>query len=387
MSLREKLIYLPAFMMDMGVSSAILGATFFASRLGASPLIIGIMASVNTFFYVLFCQVFGRLSDRVDRKSAPQIASISFSVLYLFIPLCKQLYQLVILFPFTGLILSAFWPTLEAWIGERGDSGSLMKRIRIFNLSWTGGLMIGSLGGGYIYQLHELAPFYFASAAALCAFAAITIQSGTMREYMAEGGEEVSHGVVSFDFQLATKYLYLSRAANLVSWLTLGIMRYIFPKLIYEMGMEPRVFGILMLCHASSQFIMFFILGSTDRWHYKFAPLAVFQILACLSFTSIWLTDTPVLWAFALILFGLNTGMTYFSSMYYSLCGHKDLGGRSGWHESVIHTGVFFSTLIGGALANYVDLKSPYLFCAIAIITGLPVQAFILRRRNYFTSV
>jgi predicted MFS family arabinose efflux permease len=89
-----------------------------------------------------------------------------------------------------------------------------------------------------------------------------------------------------------------------------------------------------------------------------------------------------VFWGFALLLFGLNTGMTYFSSMYYSLCGHLDLGGKSAWHESVIHSGIFFSTLIGGALANYINLKSPYIFCAGVIITGILVETFIISRRH-----
>lgn len=389
MSLRKDLIYLPALLMDMCTGSIILGVTFFASRLGASPLAIGVMASVNTLAYVLFCQVFGKLSDRVSRKRVPQVACLSLAALYFLMPLCKQLNQLLVLFPLTGVALSALWPALEAWIGERGDGRPLIKRVRMFNLSWTGGLMIGYVTGGYIHDLYVFAPFYFASISALCATAAISIQpnsvSGEHRARSLELGTNGGEGKALSSVPLAlgsVKYLYLSWAANFVSYLTLGIMRYIFPKFIYELGMAPRVFGLLMLCQVGTQFLMFFVLGVSERWHYKFAPLAIFQILAVFSFISIWLTKSPVSWALALMLFGLNTGMTYFSSMYYSLCGHMDLGGKSAWHESILHSGVFFSTLIGGALAKYVSLKSPYLFCAIAVIAGLPVQIFILYRKT-----
>ena len=81
-SLRNDLIYLPALLMDMSVGSVVLGVTYFASRLGASSLIIGIMASASTLLYVIFCQVFGRLSDRVSRKRIPQLACAALSILY-----------------------------------------------------------------------------------------------------------------------------------------------------------------------------------------------------------------------------------------------------------------------------------------------------------------
>jgi MFS family permease len=379
MSHREDLIYLPAFLMDMGTGSVTLGATFFASRLGASSLVIGVMASVTTLFYVFFCHVFGKLSDRVNRKRFPQVACLSLAALYFAMPLCRRLSQLVILFPLTGIALSALWPALEAWIGERGDGRPLIKRVRMFNLCWTGGLMIGYSTGGYIYDLHVFAPFYLACISALCATAAITIQpnSVTRKPESPKAGKPAlwSSGLPTFRL--------LSWAANFVTYLTLGIMRYIFPKLIHELGMAPRVFGLLMLCQTGTQFLMFFILGATDRWHYKFAPLATFQILAISGFLSVWLVNSPRLWALGLMIIGLNVGMTYFSSIYYSLCGDVGLGGKSGWHESILHSGSFMSTLIGGALANYAGLKYPYLFCAAAVVIGLPVQFFILSRKHH----
>ena len=124
--------------MDMSTGSIMLGFTFFASSFGASPLVIGVTASVYRLLYVFFCQVFGRLSDRVSRKKLTQIACLSFAVLQFLVPSCRRLYQLVALFPLTGIVLAAHWPAFEAWIGERKDGRSLVKRVSIFNLFWTG---------------------------------------------------------------------------------------------------------------------------------------------------------------------------------------------------------------------------------------------------------
>ena len=48
----------------------------------------------------------------------------------------------------------------------------------------------------------------------------------------------------------------------------------------------------------------------------------------------------------------------------------------------IVHSGTVIGPSIGGALATYVGLKAPYLFCAVMIVVGLPVQALILRRKQ-----
>lgn len=290
--------------------------------------------------------------------------------------------QLAVLFSLTGIAMSALWPALEAWIGELQDGRPLVRRISLFNLSWTGGLMIGYVSGGYISDLHAFAPFYFSCAAALCAAAGLSIQPTPQGRGAHKNKQEiVDDEQFCAEPQLATKYLYLGWTANFLSYLTLGILRYIFPRFIYELGMAPRVFGRLMMFQAGAQFLMFLILGTTKKWHYKFMPLVIFQILASIGFLCIWFSDSSTIWIIGLMSVGLNIGMTYSASMYYSLCGHLDLGGKSGWHESVLHSGILSSTLIGGALANFVGLKSPYLFCAAVAIIGIPIQLRILRKK------
>ena len=382
--------------MDTSGASISLGLTFFASSFGASPLVIGVTASAYRLLYVFFCQFFGKLSDRVSRKKLTQMACLSFAVLHFFVPFCRSLYQLVILFPLTGIILAALWPAFEAWIGERRDGRPLAKRISIFNLFWTGGLMIGYLGGGYIGYLGGVQSrplFYFASISALCAAAVITIQPDPRSERQeAESKEQESAGREQGDpdRQLVNRYLHLSWLANAIGYFALSMIRYIFPKYIYqqvnELGitlrMAPLMSGLLILCQVAAQFFMFFILGTTEKWRLKFAPLVIFQILGSLGFLFIWFSNSPAFWAIGLIFIGLSIGVTYSSSMYYGLYESTDPGNKSGWHESILHSGTVIGPSIGGTLASYANLKSPYLFCAVAIVVGIPIQLFILRRKR-----
>jgi len=379
---RRNLIFLPALLMDMSTSAAVLGMTFYASKLGASPLVIGITASASTLLYVIFSRIFGRLSDRIGRKRVPQIAALCFSILYFSMPHCKNLTQLVILFPFTGLTLSAFWPPFEAWIAELNDGRPLEKRVRMFNLAWACGVMIGYGTGGYIYELSYMIPFYFAGVGSFIAVTVVTSQPKPLKQIVSvEGQSQSDNTELDAQVHLTKKFLYISWTAIFFTWITLGVLRYIFPKLISVLEMKPSVFGLLMLVWAGTQFTLFFILGATKRWHYKFSMLLILQLLGCLGFVIIYLSNSPIFWAFALMLFGLQTGMIYFSSIYYSLHGHADKGNKSGWHECILSSGGFIGPFIGGALANYINLKAPYVFCAAMVIVGLILQISLIRSR------
>jgi MFS family permease len=363
--------------MDMSTSSAVLGMTFYAFKLGASPLVIGITASASTLLYVIFSRIFGRLSDRIGRKRVPQIAALCFSILYFSMPHCKSLTQLVIMFPFTGLCLSAFWPPYEAWIAEINDGRPLEKRVRMFNLAWATGVMIGYGISGYIYELSYMIPFYFAGVGSLFAVTVVTLQTKPVKQSTYVRAQNDNNGS-DVQLYLTKKFLYISWIAIFFTWVTLGVLRYIFPKLISQLQMKPSVFGLLMLIWAGTQVVMFFFLGATKRWHYKFSILFIVQMLGCLGYVIIYLSNSPIFWALALMLFGLQTGMIYFSSIYYSLHGHADKGNKSGWHECILSSGGFIGPFIGGALANYINLKVPYVFCSATVIFGLLVQIYFV---------
>ena len=74
----------------------------------------------------------------------------------------------------------------------------------------------------------------------------------------------------------------------------LGVLRRLAPKLTKEMGMLPTTFGNLMLTLGGLQTLAFVILGTgySTRWHYRFAPILVVQLLSILSFLGIWGTQT-----------------------------------------------------------------------------------------------
>ena len=115
---------------------------------------------------------------------------------------------------------------------------------------------------------------------------------------------------------------------NFVSWFALGVLRRLAPKLMLDAGIRPIIYGNLMLTLGSVQTLAFLVLGTgySTRWHYRFSPLLIVQLLAILSFLGIGLFQHIILWAIAFAVIGVSVAFTYFSSLYYGLDRHVDKG-------------------------------------------------------------
>jgi hypothetical protein len=151
------------------------------------------------------------------------------------------------------------------------------------------------------------------------------------------------------------------------------------------MGIRPVIYGNLMLILGGVQTLAFVVLGTgySTRWHYRFSPLLIIQLLAILSFLGIGLTQHTILWAFAFAAIGVSVAFTYFSSLYYGLDRHADKGNKSGWHEAILGVGILLGPFLGGISADSsLGVQSPYLLCAVAITIAIPIEIFILLKNS-----
>ena len=140
-----------------------------------------------------------------------------------------------------------------------------------------------------------------------------------------------------------------------------------------------------MLTLGSVKTLAFVVLGTgySTRWHYRFSPFLIVQLLAILSFLGIGLTQHIILWAFAFAIVGVSVAFTYFSSLYYGLDRHADKGNKSGWHEAILGVGILFGPFLGGISADSsLGVQSPYLLCAVAIAIAILIEIFILLKNS-----
>jgi len=250
--------------------------------------------------------------------------------------------------------------------------------------------MIGPFMSGHLYQLSPLVPFYVASIVSLGNIGIILLQANTsvsnlkvkQIETLPKDAAESRDDALYPSSTLRLPYLYIAWIANFSSWFTLGILRYLSPKMTIEHGIKSGTFGNLMLLMGIGQTLMFFYLGTKNsrKLYYRLLPLVCFQALALFALLLIWRFYNIYIWAIAFFMIGITVGMTYFSSLYYSLHGNLDKGGKSGLHEAIIGSGKLLGPFVGGIAADKFGDQSPYLICSMLYFVSI-IGEIVIRRR------
>ena len=381
-------VYLPVLLLDFAYSSILTNTSFYTSYLGLSSTFLGVLMAVTTAFFVVLAIPFGRLSDRIERRYVLYAACLVLGAVSIGLPRCRNSMHLMLIFPGIGISMALFWPAYEAWLAEREGGGKLIQRVMLFNLFWSIGITLGPAFSSYLYgDANPFKPFYLAGVMVLLTLGTLIANNWQTSDVpKTHASSEISEEPTETLYPpqpVRINYLNIARCANFTSWFTLGVLRRLAPKLTKEMGMIPSTFGNLMLTLGGIQTLAFLVLGTgySTRWHYRFSPMLIVQMLAILSFLGIWRLQHTLLWSFAFGVIGVSAAFTYFSSLYYGLDRHTDKGNKSGWHEGILGLGILLGPLLGGILADSrFGTQSPYLLCAVAIVIAILVEILIVSR-------
>jgi len=371
--------------MDMVIGVVVLAAPLLAIKFKVGSLGLGGLGFIVSIFYVLFCLPFGKLSDRWKRKHLIFIGCFLYFFSSLGISFATNFFHLLIFMALTGIAGAMFWPSLEAWIAERGK-GKLIKRISFFNISWSLGISVGPLISGVLFELNYHFPFYFAALISLGVIYLVLKKlpaSCEKKEKIAavDNVLTVKDYFPQKDFSRSrnSSYLHAAWVANFTGWFVVGTIRYLFPKLSVEMGIKPSILGILIFFLSVSQAFFFYVLSRNSRWHYQLFPLVFFQTLGIMGLLLIFFFPSIFIFVFSFVFIGIAGGFTYFSSIFYSLNGTEDKGTKAGIHEVFVGAGGLAGPLIGGIFAQIYNLRIPYLAASLVVLTGIIIEVYLVR--------
>ena len=384
-------VYLPVLLIDFAFSSILTNTSFYTSHLGLSSTFLGVLMAVTNGIFALLAIPCGRLSDRIERQYILYAACLILSVVSIGLALCRNSGHLMSVFPGIGISMALFFPAYEAWLAEQEGEGDLIQRIMLFNLFWSIGMTLGPAFSSYLYGgANPFRPFYLAGIFAILTLVTIWCSRiaksdpSNLSVHTDESDSEPPE-ILYPPLPVRMTYLHLARCANFVSWFALGVLRQLAPKLMLEMGIRPTIYGNLMLTLGSVQTLAFLVLGTgySTRWHYRFSPILIVQLLAILGFLGIGLTQHTILWAFAFAVISVSVAFSYFSSLYYGLDRHADKGNKSGWHEAILGVGIMLGPFLGGISADSsLGVQSPYLLCAVATAITILIEILILFKNS-----
>jgi len=374
------IFYILPFFVDAAFGILLICVPLLAIKMGANSLELGGLGFIITLFYILFCVLFGKLSDRYKNGHLLWISFLTCSFLSFAFLLSHQLYQLFLFIGILGMASAMFWPSIEVSIAKKG-SGPLIKRTSRFNASWCLGSAIGFLAGGPLFQIDPRLPFYFSGLIFLILVFFIFTSVKEINHFSPQDTSSKIDFPVPPD-RSSSSYLYTAWIANFTLWFSISIVRCLFPKLSTNLGFSPSVLGILFTCISLAQTITFYALGKLSFWYYRKSILIFTQMVAIVALIITFLTSDVLTFIGAFALLGIAVGITHSASLFYTLNTSQNRGIRAGVHEGILGLGGLFGPLIGGILATRYTLRAPYLLAVIVIGASISAQIFFKFKRG-----
>ncbi|HSR11614.1 MAG TPA: MFS transporter, partial [Thermodesulfobacteriota bacterium] len=368
------------FWMDFCGNIYYLALPLLVIELGGTPVQLGLVGTVASSVYMVMALLTGRLSDRFGRRALMVAGPLAFACACLLMTQAGGIPTILALAALNGISFSLFWPAFQAWVAEvQAAAKDLARNIGNFNLSWTSSQLVGAIVAGLLFAVSPRLPFFAAAGfgLALFLFLLANVKDRTLPSTRETGPADLPGESGNHRF-----FLYAIWVSNFATWFILGNVRYQFPKLAREMAVSPQTIGLLISCVGLSQFLGFFFLRLTDRWHFNRDFLFGAQLVSAAGLMIMVFATGAFSLAPALVLIGVSASLTYYSSLYYAVLLLARKGKGTGIHESILGCGVVFGPLLGGVAAQFGGLRSPYLLCAGVLLAAMAVELFLIRRDN-----
>ena len=380
MKINEKvMITVVPFWMDLSASIFYLAAPLVVIDLGGNPIELGLIGTITASVPMVLANLAGRLSDRFGRRMLMVAGPLLFGISCLLMTHMGNVKGILALAALNGLGMAIFWPAFQAWIAESRNGSGLARNIGSFNMSWTASHLIGPTLAGFLFALHSRLPFWMA--AVLCFLLFLTMRASVSERVPPPQKRIEPLPPESEGLKQGRNFLYAIWIANFASFFILANARYQFPKLAREMMMSPYAIGLLMSCIGLAQFLGFFFLRGSERWHFNKFYLLGAQLLAAAGLLLIYLSNRQWVFALAFLMFGLCASLTYYSSLYYAVRLMKRKGKGAGLHESILGSGVVLGPLLGGIAAHAVGLRAPYILC-LTLLAGVVAAEWVILRKT-----
>jgi len=372
------------FMIDTTIAMGFIVLNLFAQDLGATPFQLGLMGFTSGVFYSIASVISGRLADNVPRRLLLTFGLLLYGSVMMSYAWCSTPKQIILLGFLNGLGNAFFWPVFETFLHEEGDSKGTNRRVGLFNIGWTLGFIFGSFAGGYTMKLG--APLVFRILAFTVLLNLIYLLTKEMGKIHKMKDVEPMEQPSTINPYLA-RYLHIAWIALFVVYFAGGATMSIFPKIARTESIPDGQIGMILALISIGQGITFFLLSKTSRWHYKFAPLLIFQGISAAGLFMLAGFSSRLGYVFGMVFQGIGRGMAYTSSLYYGLSVSGAKGANTGTHEMLIGFAFTFGPLFGGFVAQNVSLKSTFYLCAVVLAIGSSIQIWMRGKLRAFESV
>ena len=280
------------------------------------------------------------------------------------------------------------WPTLEALVSEGETRAGVQRMVGIYNMVWSGTAAVSYfIGGAMLEKLGRQSLFYIPLAIAVSQFGlTVWIQARSRaarasRLPSASPPPEPSPHPPGLDTGV---FLRLAWLANPLAYIAINTLIAVVPGIAQRLGLSPMAAGFCCSLWCFSRFGAFFVLWHWAGWHYRFGWLLASYLAMWVTFAAIVMAPNLAILVSAQLVFGIVTGLIYYSSLFYSMDIGDTKGEHGGIHEAAIGLGNFAGPAAGAVSLHFLPqyANSGTLAVTGLLLLGLGGLLVIWRRGN-----
>jgi predicted MFS family arabinose efflux permease len=340
-------------------------------RFDSSPLALGVLGSATSLVYAALCLWTGRLSDRWGSRRPALLGLGALGGVALPAAFASaEMWHLVLASGAFGVALSLFWPAVQRQLFVLSPGATLLGSVGVFNCAWAAGTSLGSFAGTSFFDRLD-----FRSGIGLC-FGFTLLAAAVLAVPMGPGAaSEPAKPQVRPQSDAAWRlFLVLSWLANFAVYFAWNGVAFLLPHVCRRLDFTVAQLGHFLVALNASRLAAFALFQRFRRWEYSLGWLLGLQLVGAAALGVLGWANQPAVFVLLLSVFGLFGGLSYYSSLYYSLSGDSAHGARSGIHEGVLAAGQGIGPLACGAAASlFANWPGAVLVFAGAVVAAVAV--------------
>ena len=312
-----------------------------------------LISAMHGLIYVCSAWFGGRFAQRHGYFTALRLGSAGMSVVLLVGSAFPTVAGQVLTLAGWTFMMCFTWPALEALVSEGESAERLPKMIGLYNVVWAGSSAVAYFSGGALFEWLGVKSIYWLPAAlyaALFGGASWLAKQPGSTSPRSHSAAALSHTPEPEAFRQPVSpaiFLKMAWLANPFAYIAINTVLAVIPQLAAKLHLSTTETGIFCSLWFFVRLGAFVLLWQWTKWHYKFRWLLAAFIALIASFTTLLLAGQLWLLVLAQIVFGLATGLIYFSSLFYSMDVGETKGEHGGLHEAAIGAGIFAGPAVG----------------------------------------
>ncbi len=375
--------------MESGLVLLQLAVPLLAVKLGADWVMLGNIGWIAQAIRTPICMTSGRLSERVGRATIIVPSAMVCAIVIAALSQARSIGWVIVLYAIALASIGAFYPPLQALIGDASERGQLRKNLGMFNVGWcVGGAVTAAVAGVLVRSGLNVLFFVGAGFCFVSAILVLTWRGKRANAAASAESDEEAADAVGEDFG---PLLPIARMGHFVGFFGFSVVRILFVKMgVTSFAWSKETVANVVAIFLWGLSIGILITNVSPWWRGKLWPQVLAQLTMLICAAGAALVCSPVL-AFArsvvvigvlFFLFGMAQSVAYTGALYYGLSSRKGKGANTGLHEALVAAGSVSGCLLGGLAAQRFGVAAPFTTLAVVAAAALLATAVIWARRQ-----